>query len=124
MFIVYIFRTLEYIISVFFKFQLLPDLSQDTKTSRTFLLLNEAIQYFLIFSLISVILSILFLKRSKLGVRSRKHGEIANLTNISAIGIMFRYMTMMVLGHALRSLTYPLTSLPGKKTMKIFILPE
>ena len=99
----------------FFKFQLLPDLSQDTKTSRIFLQLNEIIQYFLVFSLISVILSILFLKRSKLGLRSRKHGEIANLTNISAIGILFRYMTMMVLGHLLRSLTYPLTSLPGKK---------
>jgi len=93
--------------------ELLPDLSQDTKTSRIFLQLNEIIQYFLVFSLISVILSILFLKRSKLGLRSRKHGEIANLTNISAIGILFRYMTMMVLGHLLRSLTYPLTSLPG-----------
>jgi len=93
--------------------ELLPDLSQDTKTSRIFLLLNELIQYFLVFSLISVILSVFFLKRSKLGLKSKKHGEIANLTNISAVGILFRYMTMMVLGHALRSMTYPLTSLPG-----------
>ena len=61
-----------------------------------------------------MILSIFFLKRSKVGSRSRKHGEIANITNISAVGITFRYLTMMTIGHLLRSLTYPLTSLPGK----------
>jgi len=96
--------------------EFLPDLSQDTKTSKIFRTLNELIQYFLVFSLIAVILSIFFLKRSKVGSRSRKHGEIANITNISAVGITFRYLTMMTIGHLLRSLTYPLTSLPGPAT--------
>ena len=61
-----------------------------------------------------MILSVFFLKRSKVGSKSKKHGEIANITNISAVGITFRYLTMMTIGHLLRSITYPLTSLPGK----------
>ena len=84
-----------------------------TKTSNIFRTLNEFIQYFLVLSLLTVILSVFFLKRSKVGSRSRKHGEIANITNISAVGITFRYLTMMTIGHLLRSITYPLTSLPG-----------
>ena len=75
--------------------------------------MNEFIQYFLVLALLSVILSVFFLKRSKIGLKSGKHGEIANITNISAVGILFRYLTMMTLGHLMRSITYPLTSLPG-----------
>ena len=75
---------------------------------------NESIQYVLgLFGLL-VAFSVFFLKRSKIGSRSTTNGEIANITNISAVGIIFRYCTMMTLGHLLRAITYPLTSLPGK----------
>ena len=99
---------------IFFFLQFLPDLSEDTSTSHIFQVLNELIQYFLVFSLLVLILSIFFLKRSKIGARSRNHGEIANITNISAVGIIFRYLTMLTFGHLIRSITFPLTSLPGK----------
>ena len=59
-------------------------------------------------------LGVFFLKRSKIGSRSTTYGEIANITNISAVGIIFRYCTMMTLGHLFRTITFLLTSLPGK----------
>ena len=48
-----------------------------------------------------------------MGQKSTKSGEIANITNVSSIGLLFRFLTMMVIGHFFRVLTYPLTSLPG-----------
>jgi len=89
--------------------QVLPDLSQN----KIFLRMNELANSFLVTAMVTLIISILFLKRNKMGQKSRKPGEIANMTNISSIGMLFRFLTMMVVGHFFRVLTYPLTSLPG-----------
>ena len=75
--------------------------------------MNELANSFLVTAMVTLVISILFLKRSKMGQKSRKPGEIANITNISSIGMLFRFLTMMVVGHFFRVLTYPLTSLPG-----------
>ena len=88
---------------------MLPDLSQN----KIFLKANELTNSFLVTAMVTLIISILFLKRSKMGQKSTKSGEIANITNVSSIGLLFRFLTMMVIGHFFRVLTYPLTSLPG-----------
>ena len=75
--------------------------------------MNELINSFLVTAMVTMIVSALFLKRNKMGQKSRRPGEIANINNISSIGMLTRFLTMMVVGHFFRVLTYPLTSLPG-----------
>ena len=99
---------------IIFPLQLLPNLSEDTRTSHILHIFNESIQYVLGFFGLLVTFGVFFLKRSKIGTRSTIYGEIANITNISVVGIIFRYCTMMTLGHLVRAITYTLTSLPGK----------
>ena len=75
--------------------------------------MNELINSFLVTAIVTMIVSILFLKRNQMGPKSKRPGEIANINNISSIGMLTRFLTMMVVGHFFRVLTYPLTSLPG-----------